>query len=66
VHLEEVPAEHRTPVIAAYLRRGRQRSGEAAATKQARYYFGLGPDAKLKDIDAIAPYYPVFRIEYEN
>jgi hypothetical protein len=66
VHLEEVPADDCTPVIAEYLRRGSERSGEAAAAKQARYYFGLGPDATLKEIGAIAPYYPVFRIEYEN
>ncbi len=64
VHLEEVPAERRAPVIAAYLRRGRERSGEAAAAKQARYYFGLGPNATRTDINAIAPYYPVFQIEY--
>jgi hypothetical protein len=36
------------------------------ADGRARYYFGLGPDATLKEIGAIAPYYPVFRIEYEN
>jgi len=66
VHLEEVPAEHRAPMIAEYLRRGRERSGAAAATQQARYYFGLGPNATLDDITAIAPYYPVFRIEYRT
>ena len=66
VHLKEVPADHRAPVIAEYLRRGRERSGETAAAKQARYYFGLVPNATLKDINAIAPYYPVFQIEYRT
>jgi deazaflavin-dependent oxidoreductase (nitroreductase family) len=66
VHLEEVPAERRAPVIAEYLRQGRERSGEAAAAKQARYYFGLAPNATLEDITAIAPYYPVFRIDYRT
>ena len=64
VHLEEVPLEQRAPVIQEYLRKGRERSGEAAAAKQARYYFGLGPNAALAEIDAIVPYYPVFRVEY--
>jgi hypothetical protein len=66
VHLEELPAQYRPPVIAEYLRRCHERSGEAAAAKQARYYFGLGPSATLEDITAIAPYYPVFRIEYQD
>jgi hypothetical protein len=66
VHLEEVLAEHRAPVIAEYLRRGRERSGEEGAAKQARYYFGLDPNATLTDINGIASYYPVFRIEYKN
>ncbi|GAA2607885.1 hypothetical protein Adu01nite_15630 [Paractinoplanes durhamensis] len=47
-----------------YLRAGRYRSGEQAATDQARYYFGLGPRPSLDDIRAIADHYPVFRITY--
>ena len=66
VHLVEVPSADAVPVIAEYLRRGRERSGEEAAAKQARYYFGLGPEATADDIRAIASYYPVFRIEYDN
>jgi len=66
VRLEEVPAAGRATVIAEYLRLGRERSGEAAAAKQARCYFGLGPDATTGDIEAIASYYPVFRVEYEG
>jgi hypothetical protein len=48
------------------MRRGRDRCGAAAAAEQARYYFGLGPTATLKDIDAIAAYYPVFQIQYKD
>jgi hypothetical protein len=66
VHLEEIPAELRAPVIAEYLRRGRERSGEAAAVKQARYYFGLEANATMEEIEGISAYYPVFRIEYRT
>jgi len=66
VRLEEVQPADGTAVIAEYLRRGRERSGEAAAAKQARYYFGLESEPKLEDIEAIAAYYPVFRIRYET
>jgi hypothetical protein len=53
-------------VIAEYLRRGRQHGGDAAAAKQARYYFGLDANPSLSDIAAIAAHYPVFRITYDN
>jgi len=66
VHLVEVPPADAVPVIVEYLRRGRERSGETAAAKQARSYFGLGPDATVDDIRAIASYYPVFGIEYDT
>lgn len=64
VHLEEVAEDDRGPVIAEYLRAGRRRSGAEAGAKQARYYFGLGPDPTLDDIRAVAGHYPVFRITY--
>ena len=64
VHLEELAVDDRGPVIAEYLRAGRRRSGAAAGAKQARYYFGLGPDPTPDDIRAIAGNYPVFRITY--
>jgi hypothetical protein len=53
-------------VITEYLRRGRQRGGDAAAAKQARYYFGLDANPSPSDIAAIAAQYPVFRITYDT
>lgn len=64
VHLEELPPNQRAEVIAAYLRRGRERGGADAAAAQARFYFGLEPDASIEDMRAIAPFYPVFRVTY--
>lgn len=64
VHLEEVAVADRGPIIAEYLRAGRRRSGAEAGAKQARYYFGLGPDPTLDEVRAIADNYPVFRITY--
>ncbi|MGV1007291.1 MAG: nitroreductase/quinone reductase family protein [Dermatophilaceae bacterium] len=66
VHLQELAPPDRTAVIAEYLRRGRERSGHAAAAKQAQSYFGLKPEPTLQEIEAIAPYYPVFRIRYQT
>jgi len=66
VRLAEVPPAERGNVIAEYLRAGRLRSGAEANAKQARYYFGLEPEASLHDIEAIVDYYPVFRIAYEG
>jgi len=34
--------------------------------EQARYYFGLDPQATPADIAAIVDYYPVFRIHYDS
>lgn len=66
VSLEEIPVADRVVIIAEYLRRGRDRSGAAAAAKQARYYFGLPAEPTAEDIEAIASYYPVFRIHYRT
>lgn len=66
VRLEELPRADRPEVIAQYLRAGRERGGAKAYAKQARYYFGLDPDASLDDIRTIVDYYPVFRINYGN
>lgn len=62
VHLVEVPVEDRPEVISEYLRRGVERSGPKAAAKQARYYFGMNPDASLEEIREAAEHYPVFRV----
>jgi hypothetical protein len=66
VLLQEIPSADRAAVIAEYLRRGRQRSGDTAQAKQAQFYFGLKPDPTLEDIAAIASYYPVFHINYRQ
>jgi len=66
VRLQELPPEKRPEVISEYLRRGLQRSGAKATAKQARYYFGLNPDASVEEIRAIADYYPVFRVVYAD
>jgi hypothetical protein len=66
VHLEEIPAADRATVIAEYLRRGRERSGDVAQAKQAEFYFGLKAEPTLQDIAAITIYYPVFRINYHG
>jgi deazaflavin-dependent oxidoreductase (nitroreductase family) len=64
VRLEEVAADDRAAIIAAYLDAGRERSGGKAHAGQARFYFGLEPDPSIDDIAAIAGYYPVFRVVY--
>ena len=64
VRLEELAPADRPDVIAEYLRAGRRRSGAEANAKQARFYFGLDPDASLDDIRAIVDNYPAFRINY--
>lgn len=66
VHLVELPPEERPAVIAEYLRRGVERSGRKAAEKQARLYFGVSPDPSAEEIRAVAPYYPVFRVVYQE
>ena len=61
--LVEVPPGERAPVIHSYLfRAGRSPSSKAAA-REARYYFGLSPNPSLEEIQEIASYYPVFRVE---
>ncbi len=42
------------------------RGGDKANAQQARYYFGLDPDASLDDVEAVVDNYPVFRIASEN
>lgn len=65
VLLDELPTQERAPIIAEYLNRGRERGGDAAAAKQARFYFGLDDLTPTQDdIAAIAAHYPVFRITY--
>ena len=62
--LAEVPPRQRAPVIRAYLLRWGRHPGSRAVAREARYYFGVGPDASLEEIQGVAEHYPVFRIEY--
>ena len=39
-----------------------RRASAAAYAKQARFYFGLDPEASLDEIAAVAGYHPVFRV----
>lgn len=64
--LEEVPDAERPGVIAAYLQAGQVRGGERTAANQARFYFGIDPDADVDDIRAVSSHYPVFRITYDT
>lgn len=52
VHLEEVPAEERAPILKAYLRRA----------PGARAHFPVSKDAPVADFEKVAAAYPVFRV----
>jgi deazaflavin-dependent oxidoreductase (nitroreductase family) len=52
VHLEEIPAERRAPILKAYLHRA----------PGARAHVPVDKDAPLADFERIAPAYPVFRV----
>ena len=61
--LVEVPPGERAPVIRDYLFRAGRSPSSRAAAKEARYYFGLSPGPSLEEIQQVASYYPVFRVE---
>jgi len=61
--LTELPVAERAQVIRAYIHRPSPRGRAMVRTGEARHYFGIDPDAPLAQIDAIAPNYPVFRID---
>jgi deazaflavin-dependent oxidoreductase (nitroreductase family) len=52
VRLEEIPAEERAPVLKVYVRKA----------PGARPHLGVGKDASLEELRAIAPRIPVFRV----
>jgi deazaflavin-dependent oxidoreductase (nitroreductase family) len=60
VSLHEVPPDERAPILKAYL-------GKRATSKspeyEAREFFGVPLDANLDELSAIAPHYPVFRVD---
>jgi deazaflavin-dependent oxidoreductase (nitroreductase family) len=65
VLLYEVAGEQRPAVIKAYLDGVHARSSEKSAARQTKFYFGLDGTPSLEEIQEIAGYYPVFRIEYQ-
>jgi deazaflavin-dependent oxidoreductase (nitroreductase family) len=56
VRLEEVPVDHRAPIIKEYIR----------VAPGARPHIGLGTTATIADCERVAPNYPVFRILYQD
>jgi glyoxylase-like metal-dependent hydrolase (beta-lactamase superfamily II) len=56
----------RAPVIRAYLLRWGRRPGSRPVAREARYYFGVGPEVPLDQIQGVAEHYPVFRIDYAD
>ncbi|HYO85835.1 MAG TPA: nitroreductase/quinone reductase family protein [Dermatophilaceae bacterium] len=62
-HLSEVPVTERVEVIRAYIHRPSPRGRPMVRTGEARHYFGIEPDATLPEIEAVAPNYPVFRVD---
>jgi deazaflavin-dependent oxidoreductase (nitroreductase family) len=56
VKLEEVPIDHRAPIIKEYVR----------LAPGGRLHIGLGTTATLADCQRVAPNHPVFRIVFQN
>ena len=56
VHLEEVPADQRAPILKAYLLRA----------PGARPHVAVHKDAPLSEFERVAAQYPVFRVVPEN
>jgi deazaflavin-dependent oxidoreductase (nitroreductase family) len=52
VHLEEVPAEHRAPILRAYLQRA----------PGARPHVSVNKDAPIAEFEKVAADFPVFRV----
>lgn len=63
VVLHEVPVAQRAAVLRAYLDVARERGGERSAAQQARFYLGVDLDASPAQLDVVAPFYPVFRVQ---
>ncbi|WP_456889561.1 nitroreductase/quinone reductase family protein [Geodermatophilus sp. SYSU D00700] len=62
VTLAEVPVGDRAPVIRSYVLRAGRRPGTAAVAREARAFFGVGPDLAVDEIAAVADRFPVFRV----
>ena len=62
VRLIEVPVQDRAPVIRSYVLRAARRPGTRAVGREARAFFGVGPDLALDEIATRADRFPVFRV----
>lgn len=62
--LVAVPVAARPAVIRSYVLRGGRRPGSRSVTREARFYFGVGPDLREDELAAVAGRYPVFRVVY--
>jgi len=63
VRLEEVTVGERPPILKAYLGK---RVFSKFTEHESREFFGIAPNATLKDLPRIAHHYPIFRIIEEN
>ncbi|MGY1712073.1 nitroreductase/quinone reductase family protein [Geodermatophilus sp. SYSU D00758] len=62
VTLVEVPVPDRAPVIRAYVLRAGRRPGTTAVRREARAFFGVGPDLADGEIATVADRFPTFRV----
>ncbi|NIH69841.1 nitroreductase/quinone reductase family protein [Modestobacter marinus] len=62
VTLVEVPLAERAPVIRSYVLRAGRRHDSAAVTREARAFFGVGPDLAVDELATVADRFPVFRV----
>jgi deazaflavin-dependent oxidoreductase (nitroreductase family) len=60
VRLVEIPQGERAPILLGYVQ---QRAFSHSGEESAQLFFGLGPKPTLRDMEAIAHNYVVFRIE---
>ncbi|MGY1616194.1 nitroreductase/quinone reductase family protein [Geodermatophilus sp. SYSU D00691] len=63
VALVDVPVSDRAPVIRDYVLRARRRPGSTAVAREARAFFGVGPDLTEEEIAGVADRFPTFRVE---
>ncbi|SOC50173.1 Glyoxylase, beta-lactamase superfamily II [Blastococcus aggregatus] len=62
VTLVEVPTPDRAPVIRSYALRAGRRLGSSAVSREARAFFGVGPDLAVEEIATVADRFPTFRV----
>jgi deazaflavin-dependent oxidoreductase (nitroreductase family) len=62
--LVEIPPAERPAVLRSYVLRAGRRPGSRSVTREARFYFGVGPELRDDELAAVAARYPVFRVDY--